>query len=195
MTQRQLALPVLFGALFLVLGCDDDTSSPELGPGTLSTSDAEAIANQTAAAVIGAMEAGFTTNVGLAATTAVPVDFTRNDTRDCQAGGTMTTSVTVEGDMTQGPSDLTISGSTIFDQCARGGQERTLTMDGELSHSGTVTVTDMGREASFTMSGQLSWNVEPGDNGGCAVELSVTFGDGAHGVSGTVCGHEVDGAS
>ncbi len=137
------------------------------------------------------MEAGFAANVGSAAPTAVPVNFSREHSRDCPAGGTITASVTVSGDMSQGPSDLSIDGSTTFDACTRGGQERTIIMNGQLVHSGMVKVTDMGREASFELTGGLSWNVQPGDHGTCTVDLSVTFADGSRGVTGTVCGREV----
>ncbi len=194
MTQRQLRLLAILSALLIVAGCDD-SSAPELDPGTFSTSDAEAIADLAAATVIGAMESGFTADIGLSASAAVPVDFSRTNTHDCPVAGTITSTVEVSGDMTQGPSDLAITGSTTFTDCTRGGQERTVTMNGELVHSGTVTVTETGREANFSMTGELSWSIEPGEDGSCTVDLTVTFADGSRGVEGTVCGREVGGTS
>lgn len=191
MTQTQRSFLALVGAVLIVTGCGDDPNAPGTDPAILSTSDAEAIADQAAAAVLAAIEAGFPANPGPATTSSIPVDFTRDHTHDCPAGGTMTASVTVSGDMTHGPSDLTIEGSTVFSGCMHGGGERSITLDGQLVHSGTIAVTDMGREASFTMSGELSWTVQPDDDGSCTIDLSVTFADGSRGVSGTVCEREV----
>lgn len=191
MIQTQRAFLALTGALLIVAGCGDDSSSPGLDPAILSDEDAEAIADQAAAAVISAIESGFSVNWDQATPTTTPVDFTREHTRDCPADGTMTASVTVSGDMTQSPSDLSIEGSITFNGCMLGGAERTITLDGQLVHSGTVTVTGMGREASFSMSGDLNWNVEPGNHGSCTVDLGVSFGDGSRGVTGTVCEREV----
>lgn len=188
-------LPLLAATLIFAAGCDDDGSGPDDG---LTNPELSLIADQAASAVGGAMTAGFFGDAPVAPSAADPFEFTRTHTRSCPAGGEVTASVSVSGDVTMGVGELTMEGSITFAGCARGNEQRMVTMDGQLAHSGMLTLSQDQIEGMYTTSGQITWDIEPGEEGGtCGVELTVTFTNsrmagGSRSVTGTVCGREIN---
>ncbi len=191
-------LPLLGAALIFAAGCDDDGSGPDDG---LTETELNLVADQAANAVGGAMSAGFFGAAPLAPSSADPFEFTRSHTRSCPAGGEVTAMVSVSGDVTMGAGELTMDGSTTFTDCARGNEQRTVTMNGQLTQSGMVTFSQDQIDGTYTTTGEITWDIEPGEEGGsCSVDLTVTFtntrmGGGSRSVTGTVCGREVDRSS
>jgi hypothetical protein len=172
------------------VGCgDDETTEP--GATALSQAEALSIINEAIAVLMAATQSGLSGGPAPAAA-AVPFDFTHEHTLACPAGGEISATVSASGDMDQGSGNMTMQGSATYTDCAREGPERTITLNGQLSQSGSMTVVDNVIDASFTLTGSLAWDFEPGDAGSCDFNLTILFSNQSGSVTGTACGHPID---
>lgn len=183
-------MTALGAAFVLAVGCGDDETT---GPGTAGLTQAEALSviNEAIAALMAATQSGLSGGPALAAA-AVPFDFTNEATVACPAGGEISATVSASGDMEQGSGNMTMQGSATYTDCASEGPERTTTLNGQLSQSGSMTVVDNVIDATFTLTGSLAWDFEPGDDGSCSFNLTIIFSNQSGSVTGTACGHTIN---
>jgi hypothetical protein len=133
------------------------------------------------------------------------ITFTRTFTvtRPCPAGGSITISGKVEGEIERDTRSgtLTENRTISMDDCTRPLRRGTVTLntaDGApIAVNGQVTVQNgLHVAGSFTKQGTFQWSRSNGDSGSCTIDLSITWNrDGStftHTVKGTICGREIE---
>lgn len=185
-------LPALAVVLILAAGCGDDDA---LAPSTANLSQAESIAivNDAIAAMMSAMYSGMAPSVAptaAPAATVVPFEFSNEATVECPAGGEVTASMSASGDMNQGSGNMTMSGTASYIDCAREGDERLMTLNGQLTHTGSLSVEESAMEGSFRFRGAIEVDLDPGEGGSCSFDITVSFAGESGSVTGNACGHD-----
>lgn len=174
--------------------------------GNLDTQDATDVADFMAATAIDGLDAIGVIGAPAASMEAAPaVVFTRTFTvtRSCPAGGSVTISGKVEGEIDRETRSGTLAESRTIslDDCARQLRRGTITLntadDAPITVNGQVTVQNGVHVAgSFTKQGTFQWNRSNGDSGSCTIDLTITWSRQGntftHTVKGTVCGRTVE---
>ncbi len=174
--------------------------------GNLDTQDATDVADFMAATAIDGLDGIGVIGAPAASMEAAPaVVFTRTFTvtRSCPAGGSVTVSGKVEGEIDRDTRSgtLTENRSISFDDCARELRRGTITLntadDAPITVNGQVTIENGSHVAgSFTKQGTFQWSQSNGDSGSCSIDLTITWSrDGntfTHTVKGTICGRTVE---
>lgn len=194
--------PLVCLAAFVAAGCSDFLGSA----GGLNTEEAAEVAEFMAASAIEGLDGmGMVGAPAASVEAAAPITFTRTFTvtRPCPAGGSITMSGKVEGqiDRDTRSGTLTESRTTSMDDCARQFRRGTLTLntpDGSpITINGQVTIQNGTHvSGSFTKKGTFEWSRSDGQSGTCTIDLSINWSrEGntfTHTVRGTVCGREVN---
>lgn len=174
--------------------------------GNLDTQDATDVADFMAATAVDGLDGIGVIGAPVASMEAAPaVSFTRTFTvtRSCPAGGSVTISGKVEGEIDRDTRSgtLTDSRSISLDDCTRELRRGTITLntadDAPLTVNGQVTVQNGVHVAgSFTKQGTFQWSRSNGDTGSCTIDLTIAWSrDGntfTHTVKGTVCGRTIE---
>jgi hypothetical protein len=202
MRTKGVSLVPLVTLLAFVTACSDFLGSG----GKLDTQEAIDVADFMAATAIDGLDGIGVVGAPAASPEASPaITFTRTFTvnRTCPAGGSVTISGRVEGEIDRGTGSgtLTENRTISMDDCARGSRRGTITLNtpdnAPITISGQVTI-ENGRHVagSFTKQGTFVWSRSNGDSGSCTIDLTVTWSRQGntftHTVKGTICGREID---
>ena len=196
-------LSLLAGTALLASACNDMT-----GPNhTLTDAEATYLAEQMAAASLDGVSQSMAGSPGLSPAIAgapgavdslgkITWERSFTMTRDCRAGGTLTTSGSNKGtinlDTRTGTIEVTHTLSMV--NCAQTHDTVTITVNTnpDITMNGTVNI-EGGRRSSgsFTKQGTFLWQTSDGRSGSCQVNLTITWNaDGTHTMTGTVCGRD-----
>ncbi|GBD32773.1 hypothetical protein HRbin33_01747 [bacterium HR33] len=202
MRRKWTSLVPVMALLVFGTACSDFLGSG----GNLDTQDAADVADFMAATAIDGLDGiGIVGAPAASAEAAPPITFTRTFTvtRSCPAGGTVTISGKVEGEIDRDTRSgtLTESRTISMDDCARELRRGTITLntadDAPIAVNGQVTIENGHHVAgSFTKTGTFEWSRSNGDSGSCTIDLTITWSrDGntfTHTVKGTICGREIE---
>lgn len=184
-------------ALLALAACSDT-----LGNGDqLATEDVNAVTDEMVNMALDGVDAGvgqaFASAPGPQGAPAVEWTRTFTETRSCPAGGTMTLSGTVSGNVDRATrsGSITVSHTLALDDCARTRGDVTVTVntDPPITFAGTVTIDAGQRSGEFTKTGTFLWETSDGRSGSCEINLKIVRNaDGTGSVTGTACGREVN---
>jgi len=185
---------------FLTLSTVAFTACSDSGGSTgdaLEQAEASAIFAQLFAMGFGAVDQAPSAWMASGGPQQAPFSETISATASCPAGGSVSISGSVSGDIDEstGNGTVTLSMTESISGCKISHDGVTFTVDGDpnIAIDSDVTVSGGGETLSgmFEMSGGFTYTASDGRAGGCGIDVSVNLS--TYSASGSVCGQSVTG--